>query len=95
MPMTRVVPHTTAPHQTCGCTCWHRLALLRLLSPRRQPVHARAVARGFVGRRARGQRAGRAHRLGSIGRSPTGSGGLRESGETYSDVILRIAAGVG
>ena len=20
--MTRVVPHTTAPHQTCGRTCW-------------------------------------------------------------------------
>jgi hypothetical protein len=33
--MTRVVPHTTAPHQTCGRTCWHRPALLRLLSPPR------------------------------------------------------------
>ena len=31
--MTRVVPHTTAPHQTCGRTCRQRPALLRLLSP--------------------------------------------------------------
>jgi hypothetical protein len=48
--MTRVVPHTTAPHQTCGRTCWHRLALLRLLSPPPPArFQARAVARGFVG----------------------------------------------
>ena len=89
--MTRVVPHTTAPHQTCGRTCWHRLALLRLLSPRGQPGSSAGRCARFRGRRARGQRAGRAHRLAlQDGRRP--ARGMRESGETYSDVILRIAA---
>ena len=77
MPMTRVVPHTTAPHQTCGRTCWHRLALLRLLSPPPPARFKRGPLRAVSWASSPRPTSGASAPSGSTGRSPTGSGDAR------------------